>query len=53
MQSSGEPEQPRARKPYQAPQVTSHRVFEASLACLKIPSNPSCRAHGGIAHTRS
>jgi hypothetical protein len=31
-----------AKKPYEKPRVESHRVFEASLACLKIPGSGMC-----------
>lgn len=30
------------RKPYAKPTVESHRVFEASLACTKVPHSPAC-----------
>lgn len=33
---------PGAKKPYEKPRVESHRVFEASLACTKIPGSPMC-----------
>jgi hypothetical protein len=33
---------PGAKKPYEKPRVESHRVFEASLACIKIPGSPMC-----------
>ena len=37
-------DQPRAgtKKTYEKPKVESHRVFEASLACIKIPGSPMC-----------
>lgn len=34
---------PGARKAYQKPRVESHRVFEVSLACIKIPGSPMCQ----------
>ncbi|MEB3221630.1 MAG: hypothetical protein VKS61_06085 [Candidatus Sericytochromatia bacterium] len=30
------------RKPYDKPRLESHRVFEVSLSCVKIPGAPSC-----------
>ena len=34
--------EPNQRKPYETPRVSSSRVFEASLACLKMPGLPMC-----------
>lgn len=33
---------PSNKKPYTKPRVDSHRVFEVSLACIKIPGSPMC-----------
>jgi hypothetical protein len=41
MQSSADSSS-NAKKPYEKPRVESHRVFEASLACIKIPGAPMC-----------
>lgn len=30
------------KKPYSKPRVDSHRVFEVSLACIKVPGAPMC-----------
>jgi hypothetical protein len=37
-------EQPEAskKKPYEKPHVTSHKVFEASMACVKVPGSAAC-----------
>jgi hypothetical protein len=40
------------KKVYEKPLVSSsHRVFEVSLACIKVPSSPMC--HLNMARTRS
>ncbi len=39
------------RKTYEKPRVESHRVFEVSLACIKIPGSPMCQFN--IRRTRS
>ena len=39
------------KKPYTKPVVTSHRVFEVSLACIKVPGSPMCQFN--MARTRS
>lgn len=31
------------KKPYEKPRVTSHKVFEASMACVKIPGSAACQ----------
>lgn len=31
------------KKPYEKPRVTSHKVFEASMACVKIPGSGACQ----------
>lgn len=45
------PESPQPKKPYQKPRVESHRVFEASLACVKVPGSAMC--HYNLARVRS
>lgn len=44
-------ESPGPKKPYEKPRVDSHRVFEASLACIKVPGSIGC-GHN-IHHTKS
>lgn len=39
------------KKTYEKPRVESHRVFEVSLACIKIPGSPMCQFN--IRRTRS
>ena len=39
------------KKPYTKPVVSSHRVFEVSLACIKVPASPMC--FGNMSRTRS
>lgn len=39
------------KKPYEKPRLESHKVFEASLACIKIPGSPMCSFN--IRRTRS
>jgi hypothetical protein len=40
------------RKVYEKPVVmSSHRVFEVSLACIKVPASAMC--HLNVARTRS
>lgn len=39
------------KKPYEKPMVTSHRVFEVSLACIKVPGSPMCQFN--LARVRS
>jgi hypothetical protein len=39
------------KKPYEKPQVTSHQVFEVSLACIKIPGSTMCNFN--LARARS
>jgi hypothetical protein len=43
--------QPPLKKPYQKPLVESHRVFEVSLACIKVPGSPACAFN--VARARS
>ncbi|MEB3328104.1 MAG: hypothetical protein VKQ33_02595 [Candidatus Sericytochromatia bacterium] len=45
------PDVPPARKPYEKPRLESHRVFEVSLSCIKIPGSPACAFN--VARTRS
>ena len=45
------PETGKQKKPYQKPRVDSHRVFEASLACIKVPGSPMCQFN--LARVRS
>lgn len=40
-----------AKKTYEKPRVESHRVFEVSLACVKIPGAAMCQFN--IRRTRS
>lgn len=41
--AAARPSFPGGRKPYAKPRVESHRVFEVSLACIKIPGSPMCQ----------
>lgn len=43
MTSSNDQPAPGSKKPYEKPSVQSHRVFEASLACAKIPGSTMCQ----------
>lgn len=36
------PDSTKNKKPYAKPLVESHRVFEVSLACIKIPGSWWC-----------
>ncbi|MEB3197256.1 MAG: hypothetical protein VKP62_08640 [Candidatus Sericytochromatia bacterium] len=44
-------ESPEPKKPYEKPRLESHRVFEVSLACLKVPGSPACAFN--VARARS
>ena len=46
-----EPHQHAPKKKYEKPRVESHRVFEVSLACIKIPGSPMCQFN--VRRTRS
>ena len=37
---------PGARKRYEKPTLTSHKVFEVSLACVKVTGSAMCQAAG-------
>lgn len=37
------PKLPAPKRPYLRPSVRSMAVFEASLACVKVPGTPMCQ----------
>ena len=50
-QPAADPTQAAGKRPYAKPTVTSHRVFEVSLACIKVPGAIMCQMN--IARNRS